>query len=107
MEAPVLIPRPETEVSVSQPCSSECVWLFDAPQQLVGHVLQSISMLNRPAPRFLDIGCGSGAVSLAILSEHPTASGVAIDINPAAVRLTAKNAKRRVHLCISKSHIIV
>ncbi|MEZ5914870.1 MAG: peptide chain release factor N(5)-glutamine methyltransferase [Parvularculaceae bacterium] len=46
----------------------------------------------RAAPlRILDLGCGSGALLCALLSEFREASGVGADINPEAVALTGRN----------------
>lgn len=75
MRAPVLIPRPETE-------------------ELVGLALAAWPRPAARACRFLDIGCGTGAVALALLDELPASSGVAIDVDPAAVALTARNSAR-------------
>ncbi|MFO0317799.1 MAG: peptide chain release factor N(5)-glutamine methyltransferase [Hyphomonadaceae bacterium] len=46
------------------------------------------------ARRVLDLGTGTGALLLAVLSEFPAASGVGIDIKPAAVALAERNAVR-------------
>jgi len=48
---------------------------------------------DRTAPlRLLDLGTGSGALLLALLSELPAAWGVGIDIDPAAAAVAAANA---------------
>lgn len=44
--------------------------------------------------RILDIGTGSGAILLALLSELETAQGVATDISPAALDVARRNAQR-------------
>tara|TARA_B100000963_G_scaffold317380_1_gene297787 strand:- start:101 stop:970 length:870 start_codon:yes stop_codon:yes gene_type:complete len=69
----VLIPRPETEV------------LLD----LVSKVLKK--NLNI---RFLDIGCGSGCISLALLNIFSYSKGEAFDISRDAVLNTKLNLKR-------------
>jgi release factor glutamine methyltransferase len=43
--------------------------------------------------RVLDIGTGSGAIVLALLSERPGATGVATDISPAALAVARANAQ--------------
>lgn len=45
-----------------------------------------------PSPRVFEVGCGSGAVSIALLTSLPKATVTAIDIDPAAVELTNRNA---------------
>jgi release factor glutamine methyltransferase len=66
----VLIPRPETEV-------------------LVERCLALVADVARP--RVLDVGVGSGAIALAIASEHPRASVVATDASPDALALADEN----------------
>lgn len=49
---------------------------------------------RRAAASILDLGCGSGALLCALLSEFPNASGLGVDINPEAVNLTNSNIAR-------------
>ncbi|XP_061418790.1 MTRF1L release factor glutamine methyltransferase isoform X2 [Lethenteron reissneri] len=77
MRPPVLIPRPETEELVSAVLGSSLVAAGDQ---------------GGPS-RVLDIGCGSGAISLAILSASPLASCVAVDKSADAVALARENAE--------------
>ncbi|NIA71873.1 peptide chain release factor N(5)-glutamine methyltransferase [Pelagibius litoralis] len=44
--------------------------------------------------RILDLGCGSGCLLLALLSELPVAQGLGIDLAPGAVAASAENARR-------------
>lgn len=67
----VLIPRPETELLVE-------AGLASLPN-------------DRPA-RVLDLGVGSGAILLALLSERAQATGVGVDRSEAALRIAAANA---------------
>ncbi len=69
----VLIPRPETE-------------------EVAGAVLALVR--DRQAPRVLDLGCGTGAIGLAVAHEHSGARVVAVDLSPAAVRNARANAAR-------------
>ncbi len=51
--------------------------------------------LQGPAPsRVLDLGTGTGCLLLAVLSEHPGAFGVGVDLSPEAAALAAENARR-------------
>jgi release factor glutamine methyltransferase len=48
---------------------------------------------NRQAPlRILDLGCGTGCLLLALLSEYPQARGYGVDIAPGAAQTARKNA---------------
>jgi release factor glutamine methyltransferase len=50
--------------------------------------------LQGPAPgRVLDLGTGTGCLLLAVLSEHPQAFGVGVDLSPEAAALAADNAR--------------
>jgi len=69
----VLIPRPETELLVEL----------------------ALGWLDRNAPeRVLDLGCGSGAVALAIAHERPRVDVLGADVSTAAVALSRRNAER-------------
>ena len=79
----VLIPRPETELLVEQALE----WIAaDA------------------TARVLDLGCGSGAVALAIARERSAARVLGADVAPAAVALAQRNAER---LAIANASFIV
>lgn len=77
VKRPVLIPRPETEYL--------CQLLIKR-------------FHGRTGIRLLDVGCGSGAIAITLckvtVTQHLHASGFALDIDPAACRLTTSNAKR-------------
>jgi len=47
-----------------------------------------------PASRVLDLGCGSGAWSLSLLTEHPDADVVGVDRSAAAIRAARSAADR-------------
>lgn len=74
LSPPVLIPRPETE-------------------ELVQFVLQDIGN-DETSQKFLEVGCGSGAVTLCLLSKLPWMKAVACDISKDACNLTIKNLSR-------------
>lgn len=44
--------------------------------------------------RIVDLGCGSGALLCALLSEFPNAQGTGVDIDPRAVAVTSRNISR-------------
>jgi release factor glutamine methyltransferase len=71
-----LVPRPETETVVEAALAA------------------IIADKRQRSMRLLDIGTGSGALILALLSELPDAMGVATDINPATLAVAHQNAKR-------------
>ncbi|XP_068615886.1 MTRF1L release factor glutamine methyltransferase-like [Brachionichthys hirsutus] len=81
MRPPVFIPRPATE-------------------ELVELVLTDLDRKPSPGPdadaqhAFLEVGCGSGAISLSLLKSRPQLKAVALDQSLDAVNLTRENALR-------------
>jgi len=71
---PVLIPRPETE-------------------ELVEMIVESNADRRDTPLRILDIGCGTGAIGLALLSQFPQAKCTAIDVSDQATSLAMRNAR--------------
>ncbi|KAK2861976.1 hypothetical protein Q5P01_001509 [Channa striata] len=79
MKPPVFIPRPETEELV----------------ELVITDLQKKSGTGGDTwNTCLEVGCGSGAISLSLLKSLPHLKAIALDKSKAAVDLTMENAKR-------------
>jgi release factor glutamine methyltransferase len=70
-----LVPRPDTETIVEA--------ALDLMKQ-DGRINDRL--------RIADIGTGSGAILLALLSKLPNAQGIGTDINPDALRTAARNA---------------
>ena len=73
-----LDPRPETET------------LVDAALELV----RAGVVPGGDAPRILDLGTGSGAIIIALLTALPAAQGVATDIDTRALAVAERNARR-------------
>jgi len=71
----VLIPRPETET-------------------LVAEALKMLTPAERKDSRILEIGTGSGAISIALARELPAAKVVATDLSPKALAIAEENALR-------------
>ncbi len=71
----VLTPRPETETVVEA-------------------ALDAIGSMKMDNLRILDIGTGSGALLLALLSEFPKSVGLGTDISEAALEVARANAER-------------
>ena len=46
---------------------------------------------DRPVARFLDLGCGSGILSIAAARLWPAARGLAVDVDPESVATTDEN----------------
>lgn len=65
----VLDPRPETEMLVA-------------------------AALEEPFAQVLDLGTGSGCILLSLLADRPAASGLGVDVSPAAVGVARQNAGR-------------
>ncbi|WP_398475190.1 peptide chain release factor N(5)-glutamine methyltransferase [Tardiphaga sp.] len=77
LSADTLVPRPDTETIVE--AALDCL---------------DTSGPRSRALRIADLGTGSGAIMLALLSEFPNATGIATDINLAALRAARGNAER-------------
>jgi len=75
LSAATLVPRPDTETVVA----------------LALQTLRAGPGADRP--RIADLGTGSGAILLALLSELPDAVGVGTDISAAALRTASANAR--------------
>jgi release factor glutamine methyltransferase len=77
LDARVLIPRPETE-------------------ELVGIALMELTRCAVASPTILDLGCGSGAIGLAILAETRqravAATLIALDVSADALVVARRNA---------------
>jgi release factor glutamine methyltransferase len=69
----VLIPRPDTET-------------------LIEAALKHFA--SKPPARILDLGTGSGCLLITLLSEWRDATGVGVDISPAALAVARRNAAR-------------
>jgi release factor glutamine methyltransferase len=72
-----LVPRPDTETVV----------------ELALEILRANGASDRPL-RIADLGTGSGAILLALLSELPQTQGCGTDISTAALQIAAANAAR-------------
>ncbi len=70
-----LVPRPDTETVVEA-------------------ALEILRAGSKGHPRIADLGTGSGAILLALLSELPHAFGAGTDISEAALRTARENAER-------------
>jgi release factor glutamine methyltransferase len=77
LSAATLVPRPDTETVV----------------ELALELLRADGATSRPL-RIADLGTGSGAILLALLSELPTAQGFGTDISEQALQTAAANAGR-------------
>jgi ribosomal protein L11 methyltransferase len=53
-------------------------------------------LASRPVGRFLDLGCGSGILSIVGAQLWPAARGLAVDVDPEAVATTVENLETRV-----------
>ena len=77
LSSATLVPRPDTETVV----------------ELALELLRAGGDANHPL-RIADLGTGSGAILLALLSELPAAQGFGTDISQAALQTAAANAVR-------------
>ncbi|XP_008574948.1 PREDICTED: hemK methyltransferase family member 1 [Galeopterus variegatus] len=80
MVPPVFIPRPETEELVE--------WVLEEVAQ------RPHAVGAQGGPLILEVGCGSGAISISLLSQLPQSRVIAVDKSEAAISLTHENAQR-------------
>jgi release factor glutamine methyltransferase len=73
VDARVLVPRPDSEATVE--LALECLG-------------------DKPTPRIVDIGTGSGAIALALKKERPDSTVIAVDKSPEAAEVARQNATR-------------
>ncbi len=101
-EPGVFIPRPETEVLVD--CVLNCLDCLDgaaassrgaATHTSSDGALSGDGVLSGDGPfdkqTVLDIGCGTGCISLSVASERPNTHLIATDSSSAAVQLAMRN----------------
>ena len=69
----VLIPRPETELFID--------------------IVSGIFKNKEEKITFVDLGTGSGAISIALALENPNWSGIATDIDKSAIEIASRNFK--------------
>lgn len=58
----------------------------------MGDKVVHTSLLPRPGSRFLDIGCGTGVVTLDLARMHPEAEVMGVDFSPVPVAASSKPA---------------
>lgn len=75
VDSRVLIPRPETEL-------------------LVEDAIKTIKSAGNKAPRILEVGVGSGCVSIALAKKFPHSEIYAVDKSPEAIEVASANIKR-------------
>ena len=75
IHAGVLVPRPDTET-------------------LVAEAISVLAQRAKPSAVIADIGCGSGAIALALAASMADVTVHAVDRSPSAVALTRANADR-------------
>ncbi|XP_043443363.1 MTRF1L release factor glutamine methyltransferase isoform X4 [Prionailurus bengalensis] len=103
-EAQASISEPETSTSDPAPeslAATACAEAESLPiaKELVEWVLKEVTQSSCPmgaqgGPLILEVGCGSGAISLSLLSQLPQSRVIAVDKGEAAICLTQENAQR-------------
>ncbi len=89
----VLIPRPETEILVSEALALLPPASYLRVEEEIDPGASDESLGVEPQHLLVaDIGSGSGCIACSLAFEHPGVQVVATDIEPAAVALTRENA---------------
>lgn len=60
-------------------------------EEVTAKSLELIAAIN--APHILDLGTGSGAIAVTLLSERPDATALAVDVSKSALEVARENAK--------------
>ncbi|XVV08985.1 methyltransferase [Actinoplanes sp. CA-131856] len=60
--------------------------------RMAGAVAAHVEGRERPVRRAVDVGCGTGAGAITVARRAPAAGVLAVDINPAALRMARVNA---------------
>lgn len=79
--------------SAYPPSAADAVFFGPDTLRFVGAVLEHLQTRTTPVRRAVDIGCGSGAAGICVAKRLPDAEVVLVDINPAALRAAAVNAR--------------
>lgn len=88
LSATTLVPRPDTETVVEA--------ALEIAKEIINKEITKTTIESGNAGaalRVADLGTGTGAILLALLSELPAASGVGTDIDMAALETAADNAR--------------
>jgi ribosomal protein L11 methyltransferase len=65
-----------------------------ATTRLVLRAIEALSDAGTPVARFLDVGCGTGILAIAVARLWPASTGVAVDVDPPAVDAAAENCAK-------------
>lgn len=99
------VQRREAREPLSQVLGHQAFWTLDLKvsrdvltpradsETLIEAVLARRPDRERPY-RLIDLGTGSGALILALLSEYPNAQGLAVDLSAPALAIAQENAER-------------
>ncbi|MCK2054868.1 class I SAM-dependent methyltransferase [Methylobacterium sp. 37f] len=79
--------------SAYPPSAADAVFFGPDTLRFAAAVVAHLEQREAPVRRAVDIGCGSGAAGICIAKRAPDAEVALVDINPAALRAAAVNAR--------------
>ncbi|KQP80876.1 class I SAM-dependent methyltransferase [Methylobacterium sp. Leaf117] len=79
--------------SAYPPSAADAVFFGPDTLRFAAAVIAHLAQREAPIRRAVDIGCGSGAAGICIAKRAPDAEVALVDINPAALRAAAVNAR--------------
>ena len=79
--------------SAYPPSATDAVFFGPDTLRFVAAVTDHLGRRTRPVRRACDVGTGSGAGGIAVAKRAPGAEVVLVDVNPAALRMAALNAR--------------
>ncbi|MEX1029471.1 MAG: peptide chain release factor N(5)-glutamine methyltransferase [Paenibacillaceae bacterium] len=91
----VLIPRPETELLVEAIMKrGREMWAVEGAGQDDQPADRPADRPERPGPLVVDIGTGSGAISISLAVFNPSWQLVAVDLSPRAIEVASRNVAK-------------
>ncbi len=74
-------------------------------EQRLSALVDIVEAVGGPAPRVLDLACGTGSISRRLLARLPAASTVAVDVDPALLAIATASLGGDPRVCIVRADL--